>query len=408
MQNILLLSYHFPPEMSGGVGRAYSLYKYLPRYGYKPIVITNSCYGLLLDEENIHRFDALANWPNSNSIMKKFLLKAVRNIIRLYGFEELRDFYWQKKVLNRITQILTENEVPLVYSTYPSIDNLRLGLRLNQREGLPLITEFRDGLTYEPVKKLSLFNRSRMKTFESHVVRASSLVITIGENLSEYFSIHYPDSRIYTVNNGFDPADFKHINSAESAPIGKTRVVHFGSINASRRRDVTPLFKSLQRLRNREHVTNSAFELWLIGNYTRGERRLIKKFHLDDIVKIRSPMNKCDGFLWIANKATHLLFYGVEGEKSIISTKLLEYLNLGKPIIGICKGNEAEKIIKDTKTGEVCDFRETCIYELFKKCLTDGITYQPDQVEINKFNRIGQAKEISELITHAISNVPNR
>ncbi|MCX6825673.1 MAG: hypothetical protein NTV06_00185, partial [candidate division Zixibacteria bacterium] len=39
-KNILLVSYYFPPLGMGGVGRPYSLFKYLPDYGYDVTVLT--------------------------------------------------------------------------------------------------------------------------------------------------------------------------------------------------------------------------------------------------------------------------------------------------------------------------------------------------------------------------------
>jgi len=76
---------------------------------------------------------------------------------------------------------------------------------------------------------------------------------------------------------------------------------------------------------------------------------------------------------------------------------------LHKPVIGICKGNEAELIIKKTGTGEVCDFDEKSIELLLIKMLNDEIHYQPDHLEISKFNRKHQAKEIAGIIKRCLA-----
>lgn len=403
MKNVLLVSYHFPPEISGGVGRPYSLYKYLPRYGCRPIVITTSCYGQTSEEKNIHRFDALANWPNSGSTAKKFILKTGLHIARRAGFVELKDVYWQNNVMNKIDKLFMAQQIQVVYATFPAIDSLRIGLSLTMRYNIPLIAEFRDGLAYEPLIVLPRLNKSRLKTFESRVIKASSSVITIGENLSHYFSVHYSGIPIHTVHNGFDPADFQHLSGVTPAQAFKKTIFYFGSFNLSRRTNVIPLFKALQRLKKETLLSCSNCELCLVGRYTRHEQYLIKYYHLEDIVRIYPIIEKSAGFSWMTKDASYLLFYGVDGQKTIISSKLLEYLNLGKPIIGICRGNEAEKIIIKTKTGEVCDFHEDSIYILLKKCLTDGIMYEPQKAEINKFNRVYQTKKISEIITDIVT-----
>ena len=62
MKTLLLITDHFPPEQSGATGRTYSLYKYLPQFGFKVIVITISTYGRLDHEKNIYRFDSEHEW----------------------------------------------------------------------------------------------------------------------------------------------------------------------------------------------------------------------------------------------------------------------------------------------------------------------------------------------------------
>jgi hypothetical protein len=109
-------------------------------------------------------------------------------------------------------------------------------------------------------------------------------------------------------------------------------------------------------------------------------------------------MGKKEGFSFITRQADYLLFYGVPGKTTIISSKIPEYIRLNKPIIGICKGNEAETIIQKTGTGEVCDFDESSIESLLMKMLNGEIHYQPDHIEISKFDRKFQAKEIAGII----------
>lgn len=109
-------------------------------------------------------------------------------------------------------------------------------------------------------------------------------------------------------------------------------------------------------------------------------------------------MDKGEGFSFINEQADYLLFYGVPNETTIISSKLPEYIRLNKPIIGICKGNEAELIIQKTGTGEVCDFDESAIEPLLMKMLNNEIYYQPDHLAISKFNRKFQAEEIASII----------
>jgi len=134
------------------------------------------------------------------------------------------------------------------------------------------------------------------------------------------------------------------------------------------------------------------------------EKERISNYGLNEVISFLPQMNKKEGFSFIEKQADYLLFYGVPNQTTIISSKLPEYIKLAKPIIGICKGNEAEIIIKKTGTGEVCDFDEKSIEKLLMKVVKDEIFFKPQIAEIQKFNRKHQSKEIAQIIRNVINS----
>lgn len=393
-----MLSYYFPPAVNGGVFRPYSIYKYIPEFKINPIIITNSCYGYLDDERNIYRFDALVNWPNGGSATKKIILKVIRELIIKIGLLQYWDYYWQRNVLNNIDAIIKKNDIQLIYSTYPPADTLKVGQYISKKYNLPFVTEFRDGLAYEPLTKVSAFHHSILNIFEAGIINSSSCIITIGKNLSAYFISKYPEVPVHTVYNGFDPNDFEQLEKCKHRQSKKINLFNFGSICASKKRSVIPLFQALSELVRKGVVNKDTFALNLIGRHTKHELKMVKKFSLDKVVHFFPTMDKKEGFKWICKDADYLLFYGVDGDNTNISSKLPEYLNLGKPIIGICQGNEAEMIIRSTGTGEVCDFSKKSILGLLIKCVKRTFHYKPDSKEIAKFDRIKQAGQLAEIL----------
>jgi hypothetical protein len=75
---------------------------------------------------------------------------------------------------------------------------------------------------------------------------------------------------------------------------------------------------------------------------------------------------------------------------------------MNKPILGICKGNEAENIIQDTSTGLVCDFDVNSIANMFREFLANKDVFNPDISKINLFNRKSQAQQIGKIISKVI------
>lgn len=400
MMNVLLIAGHFPPESSGGTGRPYSLYKYLPQFGINVNVITKNSYGNLVDEVNVNRFDSFVDWRKS----KFFSIKYLRRITSFIGYKFFHiypDTWWLNQVLKNIGQIIEDQNIELVYVTYPSAEAIRIGLEIKRTHNIKLITEFRDGLVFEPVVSGNNFLQKIFTgVLEKQVVEKSELIITIGNTISEYFKERYQLKNVQTVYNGFDDHDFNEIlfDQYHDPEPFKIKIANFGSLSASRKGERDEMFIALRRLKKEAKLIAANFELSLIGRITEAERLMISKYGLEDLIKVYPPMPKKLGLKHLYLNFNYLLFYGVKGEKSIISSKLLEYINLKKPIIGICKGNEAERIISETATGIVCDFDVESIYATFVKVLEGGVDYKPNLELIRTFSRERQAEQISKIL----------
>jgi glycosyltransferase involved in cell wall biosynthesis len=396
MKNLLLITDHFPPEQSGAVGRTYSLYKYSPLYGYNVIVITIAVYGKLSDEKNIYRFDSIHDWKQQGYFSRKALSKYISKFIGIFYINY--DRYWENVINIKIQEIL-KNKIDIIYSTYPHSASLLIGYHLSKKYRIPLITEFRDGFLFEPIEKLQIIQKILRKKLEKKIILHSQAIITISKNISQYFQSNYPTKKTFTVYNGYDPDDFKFIKNKKKNLSGdKIFIAHFGQFNQSRKRDILPFIKALDNVKRDKQLNQRNFELSLIGHYTGREKKMIKKYKLDDIIKIYPPVPRLAGLKQIAAQYHFLLLVGVKQERSIITNKLFEYIKLNKPIIGICKGNEAETIIKKTRTGEVADFDTASIYHIFIKFLNKEYQFYPDQEEIKKFNRKKQVMKISQIL----------
>jgi glycosyltransferase involved in cell wall biosynthesis len=404
---ILLLTGHFPPEKSGGIGRPFSLYKYLPQNEIEVIIVTKNLFGKLADEKDVFRYGTFWNWRETPMLSKKVLLKLLSFLKNsVYGINT--DGWWTNEVIRSIDEFSKEDGIEAIYATFPGPDVLEAALKIKEKLQIPLIVEFRDGLAFETVlKKPNFLQRNAIKNLERRIINASDAVVTIGENLSKYFRQTYTKP-VYTVYNGYDETDFDSISDNKTEKKNKKQLVHFGSLNSSRTVKRKGLFKALKSLKDKKIIDENNFSLLFIGNITDDEKERISEYKLDAIISFLPQMHKKEGFSFIQKQADYLLFYGVPNQTTIISSKLLEYIKLGKPIIGICKGNEAELIIEKTGTGEVCDFDQQSIENLLMKVVKDEIFFKPEISEIEKFNRKEQSKEIAGIIRNVLNSSENK
>jgi len=404
MINILIIAYHFPPEMSGGVGRPYSLYKYFPEYGLQPTIITHNAFGHIDNEMNVHRFNSLRDWRNAHAFSQKVFLKIIAKLGNYSALSVQNDFVWQHNVKKTIRHLVREKRVEGIYATFPPIDTLLLGVSIAKEFRLPLLSEFRDGLVFEPLQKhYHIIHKIRIAKTERSIIDHSKVILTIGKRLSQYFVEKYPTERTFTVYNGYDTKHFERLLPSLSRT-NKMKIAYFGSLSKSRKTDIRPLLMALARLKTDGLAESKQFELSFIGEYTNHEMRLVSKAGLNDIIAFYPPVPKEYGFRKIVSEYKFLLFYGVKDQTTILSSKLFEYLKLDKPILAICKGNEAEEVIAKTGTGEVSDFTVNSIYSLFRKFIQGYYTYKPQQNIIATFDKRVQAGQIADIIKSHLLN----
>jgi len=397
---ILLIAAHFPPEISGGAARPFSLYKYLPQNGIDVTVVAKRLNKETVNSNNILRFDSIIDW-RSNPLFSKKRVQRYYSFIGYKFFHVYTDKYWIRTSMKGIHEFLKTNKIDIVYASYPSYEALKIGLLIKKKYKLPLVAEFRDGMVFEHnLKSNNKIQDQFLKQLEIETVMKADAIITIGERLSEYFRKTY-NKEVFTVFNGFDPDEFKNLPE-HPKNIAKTKIVHFGSLNASRVTKREGLFYAIQKLKMSGRINSLNFELVFIGNFIESEKEIINRLDISDLVTFLPTMDKHSGYVKIISEFNYLLFYGAEGDTSVISTKLPEYLNLGLPILGICKGNEGADIIERTGTGEVSDFDVDSIYKLLEKALTNEIHFSPVKEIVDSFSRINQASDISKIVKSII------
>lgn len=398
----LLIAYHFPPESSGGTGRPESLFKYLPESDQRVVVLTRAHPKAVDDGQNVIRCDSLANWRSAPFRLSKIFWRIATEFLRKTFFDNSYDPVWYRDVKRCLPLILRDNNISRVYVTYPPVQSLSLGIYIKRKYQLPLIVEFRDGLVFEPLRKLNWLQSMSLKSLERKIVSCAEVVVTIGENLSAYFRDVLKARDVRTVYNGYDISDFvgiseKLMEEPEGRPL---RFVHFGSIGKSKKRSMRVLCEALSDLKQGGTEGIGRFEVIFVGNFAPDEYALLQEYHLSDVARILRPLPKREGLALISGIADFLLFFGVKGETTFISSKIFDYFCLGKPILGICRGNEAGDLILGVGAGEVCGFSKMEIVSLFKRFLGKDIKFSPDYHKIREFDRRFQAAQIADILAN--------
>jgi len=371
-KTVLIVSYYFPPTGMGGVQRAAKFVKYLPHYGWNPVVLTvrdiayyNKDEVLLEDIKNaeIHRtnsFDPLrvAHVLNpgrkTKGIEKRDSADILRKLSAWLCIPDNKNL-WLPFALSKAYSLCKNKNIDLVFTTGPPFSSFFTGLYLKKTLRMPLITDFRDGWTKGEFYNAPTAIHDKINKFlEETVVKNSDAVCGVSEEIIE--QIRHDDMNKYRViMNGFDEEDFpgtiKYGNN-------KFIITYAGTVLTITHPEVFA------------HVLNYAFENrpGMKNDYEIHFTGFIDKENIINIFKKHGiPEEKLifSGYLYhkdYINRIlqSHILLFTIsEGcSKGVITGRIFELLASGVPLLAVVPECEVRDLILKIKGENVFSHNE--------------------------------------------------
>ena len=214
MKNALLVAYEYPPIGGIGIIRSLKFSKYLPAFGWHPHVLSvwnpDRFYSTLTNEPipndvTVHRSRNVAN-----------NLSVVEGALRRIGIHSkliVPDAYvgWIPDTVRTGRRIIREQAIDLVYVSVSPFSACRIGTRLKEKTGLPLVIDFRDAWTLapNPIAYVHPALRRRNERLEVEAFRIADRVVTATEGIAEQYAEKYPFAaeKLVPILNGFDCDD---------------------------------------------------------------------------------------------------------------------------------------------------------------------------------------------------------
>ena len=379
---ILIITYYWPPCGGAGVQRWLKFARYLPEYGWEPIVLT-------IDPE-------YAKYPavdeslekDINPDLKVYKTKALNYFFLGYGSKSrieagsinlsnnrLRgriarfirgNFFipdprkgWNRYAIRKASELIRQEDVKYVVTTSPPHSTQLIGLKLKSIfPGLKWICDLRDPWTdiYYYRKFYGTWPaRTYDRILEKKVLKHADKIITVGNSLAELFSLKLGDlkKKVALRTNGYDEEDFRTVKIKNDPK--KLIITYVGTL--SDQYPVEPVINGLSSLKNR----NIDFELNLVGQFPDTIKRAIFSKLDHDLVHFIQYLSHDSAIKYMAASSVLLLLIPDHpGNKIIITGKLFEYLRTGIPILLIGpKDGDAARIIKECDAGRVFDKKDT-------------------------------------------------
>ncbi len=330
MTKLLIISYYWPPLGGPGAIRPVKFAKYLPRFGFEPVVITRKAIAY-------HSLDgSLGQETEHVRTIRTESLDPAR-ICYLAGMRLYRPRSWHvpvKKALNFpdskfpwipfAYQAGLKVDFDAIFVTAPPFSSFIAGYLLAKKTGKPLVLDFRDAWLEFPFMKYDTRTQKEFVSYwEEKVCRSAAQIIVVDENIRDILAAKYSGqrSKIHVIPNGYDPDDF----TAAALPDTFT-VSYLGTVR--KERNPENFLKAIDELIREKRLASSDIKLKFIGH--------VEKHYLDLI----SPYGfaKCLGHLHYREalrefSSAHAALMVTTGDEYFFPSRQIEYLAAGLPII---------------------------------------------------------------------------
>jgi len=243
---------------------------------------------------------------------------------------------------------------------------------------------------------------------EQQVVSRADAVSVVAKALADDFRARFGVDVTY-LPGGWDSAFEANPGGAGGPQLdaGRLTLAYTGKLWGPPGRDPSALFEALRRVVTEEPALRDRVELVIAGPLDRDQARRLDAFGLDTVVRHVGHLPR-DQALALQQEADVLVLV-TSGNRSNVPGKLWEYLASGRPILALADGNEAARLIRETRTGltvppDDVDAAEAALRRLIGD--DPGGFYAPRNVEAYAYP--GPAREVSELIERAITRSADR
>src|ERR1051325_6265317 len=123
----LLIANADPPEDITGATRPYHFARYLPLYGYAPVVVAGAYGDAPFESNHVYRVPA----PDQRGLGLRARELVMNSIRRVAPYEDRLP--WIPYVVDRAGQLLRSRDIPVIFSTSPPLSGHLAAMELKRR-----------------------------------------------------------------------------------------------------------------------------------------------------------------------------------------------------------------------------------------------------------------------------------
>lgn len=330
-KRVLVISYYYPPLGGAGILKILRTTRYLPKYGWTPLVLT------VKNPEKYYRAENPI--PEGTEVYRAIRIPGgnlLARILRRFRMDErlllLPDQHicWLPGALFCGLRLIKNNTVDLIYVTGPPYSALIAGALLKTFTKKPLIVDVRDPWSFNAARKgyPTPIHRLLDRVFEKWVLRKADFITCIYRITEDGYHQRYDWSRQKT-KVFYDTVDLEDLpKETELNPIFTltylgTFYPPFASLSAT--------LRAIKLLLDQRIIDSAKFCFNYVGPTDHTLERMVGELGIGALVRRTGYMPLKEAQLEASRSQILLLLL----EFATINTKLFEYLATGRTILAV-------------------------------------------------------------------------
>ena len=359
MKRVLIVSYLFEPQNAIGAVRPSKLAKYLSEDGYSVDVFTtseglncmeaqNKTYRIIYDNPiNAKSETARASVPQSKGAKRKVDSAFVHEIKMAYRqMGVLRQgFTFRKKLVEAIKeQRISIDNYDCVFTTFGPVGSLLCGMMLkSMKPGIQWINDFRDPMVSDIMPKLFAPYYGYLQNIS---ISKCDIVTTVSNGYKKRMIKKRYEDKCAVIPNGYDDTDASFNQKMQDD--GLLTFAYAGALYEGKR-DLSELFSMLHSLIESGEIEKEKVRFHYAGGSYEFLKQQAEKCHMEDTIINHGVVSRRES-LMIQKQAKILVLstWNDRGEEGVFPGKLIEYMQMKKPIFSVVNGKLAGSEVSET------------------------------------------------------------
>jgi len=416
MKNVLIIASYWPYRQ--GSKRVPGLVKFLPELGWQPIILTpplkeKPTTPVEVIETNYHdtiwkKLLRVSTHEDARTITKKrFNVNSGRSwvdvLFNLGGMiVNYPDSYkgWESAAFKAGSKLLNSNNIDALLSIWPVTSHL-VASKLKTKYNVRWVADFPDLWSQNAYYAYGHIRKLLDKRLELKTMKNADTLTTTSQPWSDKLASLYEGKPVHSITHGFDP---EHTNVPPAKLTAKFTITYTGMFYP-KRSSPAMLFNALRDLITNGTLNPEDIEVRLYGLHENWLNYEIEQHKLTNIVKQYGTVTH-ETALERQRESQLLLLadWNDPKEKGVYTGKIFEYLGARRPILatGGVTNNVVDVLLRETKTGvhtlTVKD-TENALKEFYRQYKQkDGLTYNGEEAEINKYSQREMARKFAKLL----------